>query len=104
MRVPSSLLRRKGTIEPYLGDTARGPRWGSAVAVRGRLEGKRRAVRRADGVDVISSASFTIRPTIEVRPESRVVVEGRTYEVLDVVVGEGLSSSAYLELVLGGPK
>lgn len=105
MQVPASLLRQRISVEPYEGDTAYGPKYGPPVdGVAARVEGRRRAVRRPGGVDVISSASATIRPGLNVRPESRVVHEGRTYEVLDVVVGQGLHSPAYLELLLGGPQ
>jgi len=105
MRVPSSLLRQQATIEPYQGNTGRGPTWGEPVEVRCRFEGKRRVIRRINagdsGSDVISSGSVTIRPTIEVPTESRVTIGTRTYEVLDVIVGEGLTRPAWLELLVG---
>lgn len=102
MRVPSSLLRSSITVEPYLGAGAYGPSYGTAVTLRARVEGRRRAVRRPDGTDVIASATATIRPEgPDVPVESRVVHAGRTYEVLDVVLGEGLTRPTYRELILG---
>jgi hypothetical protein len=105
MLVPSSLLRQQATIEPYQGNTGRGPVWGEPVVVRCRFEGKRRVVRRVNagdsGSDVISSGSVTIRPGLDVPTESRVTISARTYEVLDVIVGEGLTRPAYIELMVG---
>lgn len=100
MRVPSSLLRETITIEAFLGAAAYGPKYGPATSVKARVEGRRRAVRTADGTDVIASATAIVRPEVEVTPESRVVHDGRTYEVLDVLVGEGLTRPAYRELIL----
>lgn len=104
VKVPTSLLRERITIEPYEGSGAYGPTYGTPVTVKARVEGKRRAIRTSGGVDVISSASATIRPDVTVAPESKVTHEGRSYEVLDVLIGEGLSGPAYFELVLGGAR
>lgn len=112
MRVPGTLLRQRIKVEPYLGATAHGPSWGPPMSVRARVEGKRRTVRKVNagsdiGTDVISTASATIRPTIDIPAESKVTapnpVSGReeTYEVLDVIVGQGLTGPVYLELLLG---
>lgn len=106
MLVPTSLLRQQVTIEPYQGNTATGPTWGPPVTVRCRFEGKRRTIRRANagtdaGSDVISTGSVTIRPDLDVPTESRATVDGHAYEVLDVIVGEGLTQPAYLELLVG---
>jgi hypothetical protein len=114
MRLPSTLLPDRITVEPYLGNGATGPQYGPPVGVRARIEGKRRVVRRVNagadiGSDVVSTTSTIIRPSIQVRPESRVTIPlaysatGRdeSYEVLQVIVGKGLRRPAYLELVLG---
>lgn len=106
MLVPRSLLNRTITVEPYEGSSAYGPVYGEPVEMRARVEGRRRTVRRPDGVDVISQASATIRPGTPVPAESRVTIDGQAYWVLDVVQGEGLTGPAYVELVLGvgGPR
>lgn len=99
--VPTALLPDRITIEAQSGVDGMGrPIYAQPVTVRARVEGKRRTVRRSDGTDVISSASAIVRPSVEVAPESRVVHDGRTYEVLDVLAGQGLSRPAYRELVL----
>ena len=100
MKVPTSLLRETITVEAFLGTGAYGPSYGAAQSLRARVEGKRRVVRKADGTDLISSATATIRPDVTVATESRVTHGANVYEVVDVIVGEGLTRPAYLELVL----
>lgn len=108
MKVPAALLNQRITIEPYLGETAYGPKWGDPLTVRARVEGERRTIRRSDGTDVTSSARATVLPEIVDRlpagaelPQSKVTYETRTYDVLDVLDGMGLSSAAYRDLILG---
>jgi hypothetical protein len=109
MLLPLSLLPDTITIEAYTGSGPYGPIYGAGQQVRARVEGRRKMVRRggggerSDGVEVIGSATATIRPA-DVTVESRVTHGDRTYEVLDVVIGEGLRRPAYLELILGGPR
>lgn len=97
--IPSAALRQTITIAPFLGESAYGPRFGAGVTVRARVQGKRRQVRRADGTDVISSATATIRPR-DITPESKVTWDGRDYTVLDVIVAQGLTRTSHIELVL----
>jgi len=92
------------TVEPYLGPGAYGPAYGTGVQLRARLEGRRRMVRTATGVDVIGSAVATVRPEATVPVESRVTYGANTFEVLDVVIGKGLRRPSHLELILGGPR
>lgn len=102
MKIPDAALREVITVEPYRGSGAYGPIYGDAFTLRARVEGRRRAVRNREGVDVISSASATIRPDArEVPAESKVTHDGNDYEVLDVIIGEGLTRPAYRELILG---
>lgn len=106
MLVPRSLLRQEATVEPYDGETATGPVWGEPFTLPCRFEGKRRTIRRVNagadaGNDVISTGSVTIRPDRDIPVLSRVTVDGRRYEVFDVLVGEGLTRPAYLELLVG---
>lgn len=107
MKVPTSLLRQTITVEPYLGDSAYGPVYGPATTARGRVEGKRRAVRKRDGTDVISTASITVRPDVNIPTESRVVaphpVTGldETFEALEVITMQGLNRPAGFEVLVG---
>lgn len=103
--IPTSLLPHRITIEPYEGESgAAGPVYGTSFQARARVEGRRRAVRSANGTDVISSASAIVRPHVNPRPESKVLHDGRRYEILEVIVGQGLRRPEYRELVLGGPQ
>lgn len=106
--IPSSLLRQRITVEPYLGDSGYGPRYGDPVPNQpARVEGKRRSIRRPNGTEVISTASITVRPTVDIPVLSRVTaphpVTGAadTFEVLEVLVGQGLTRPAYLEVLVG---
>lgn len=113
--IPHAALRQRITVEPFLGTSAYGPRWGDPVTVRARVVGKRRSVRQADGTDIISSASAIIRPDLrfdqvvdemsdgfdqQIPLESRVTWDDRLFEVIDVLVGQGLTRPEHLELVL----
>lgn len=100
--VPSSLLPHRAVARPYQGPSAYGPVYGSErPKVRCRIDGKRRRVLRPGGVEVISSASMVVRPRDVLPVESQVDHRGRTYEVVEVLAGEGLTGRpALYELVL----
>ena len=106
--IPTAALRQRITVEPFLGESAYGPTYGTAQRdIPARVVGKRRAVRKTDGTDVISTASISVRPTIDVPVESRVTcahpVTGadETFEVLDVLVAQGLTRPDHLEMLVG---
>lgn len=103
MKVPTSLLREVFTIEEFLGEGAYGAKYGASQVVKGRFEGRRRVVSSPGGSDLMSSGSVIVRPDVDVAPQSRATrqLTDRTYRVLDVVDGEGLTGPAYRELILG---
>lgn len=102
MRVPSSLLRQRLTIEDYTGETGSGgPAYGPPRMLLARVEGTRKTVRTAAGVDVITSAVAYVRPGAVVAAQARATCEGRTYTVVDVIDGEALTGRAsHRELML----
>lgn len=104
--IPTAVLRERVTIEPYLGDGAYGPLFGAPLeAVPARIVGKRRAVRTSAGVDVIASATATIRPTLDVPAQSRITrADDSTWVVLDVADAEELASRHHRDLILEGPQ
>lgn len=106
MRVPASLLNSGPvTVERYLGSSGRGPVYGPSETIRRcRFEGRRKAIRNQQGVDIIGSAVVTVQPADLVPVESKVTRCGRTYEVLEVVVLEGPYGTSGYDLILGGPK
>lgn len=103
MPIPTASLPHRVTIEAYLGDTAYGPTFAAATAVRARKVGRRRAVRTSDGVDVISSASFVFRPDVTLAAGSRITHGTDTYTVLDVAESIELHRGYALEVLVEGP-
>ncbi|MGW5673939.1 hypothetical protein ACWEV4_02405 [Streptomyces sp. NPDC003860] len=86
MRVPRWLLRHRITVEPYLGDSAYGPRYGPPVAgVPAQVAGTIRTVRNRDGREVTSTAQIIAEPGLDCPAESRVTLpDGRTTKAISV--------------------
>lgn len=82
--LPGVWLQHTVSVEPYEGNSARGPVYGAAVSVRCFLEEKNRMVRAANGNEVVSSATFYCRlDAVDAPPESRVTLpSGRITTVL----------------------
>ncbi|MEU5979389.1 hypothetical protein [Streptomyces sp. NPDC047315] len=104
MRVPGWLLQHTVTVEPYKGDSAYGPQYGPAVQVRCFLDDQTRTVRRPDGQEVVSSATFYAQLDTTVCPaESRVTLpSGRQTTVIAALRrdGGGLPVPSHLEVQL----
>jgi len=102
--IPSFLLRREVTVEPYLGDSGYGPQYGDPVTVRCLLEQKNRLVRAPDGREVTSSSTFYCRlDAVNAPPESRVTLpDGRQTTVIEQIPhnGGGLDTPDHLEVQL----
>lgn len=109
-RIPSSLLRQRGTIEGYEGETGEsGPSFGDPVTVKCRVEGHRQRFARGDGVEVHATERAFIRPDVSVtvagarrepRAEDRFTVNGRAFEIVQVVDARGLNGLTHRELML----
>lgn len=105
MRVPSSLLRTRAVITTQTGTTGAGtPVLGRPRACRGNLQRKRRAIKTANGVDVVSTATLIVRHDVTVAAEDRVDIGTLTYDVLEVNPADDLGRTAFQELILGGPR
>jgi len=100
MNVPTSLLRSRITIRSKSGEGPTGPVWDTTEGVPARVEGKRRQIRRPDGTDIVCSATVTVRPDVAVALGDEVVHDGRTYEVQDVNLIEGLTRTAGKEVLV----
>lgn len=101
--IPGGLLRHVVTVEPYLGQTANGPKYGPGVAVRGFLDQQTREVRNPAGEVVVSSGTFLCRLATVAPPESRVTLpDGRRGRVIAALRrdGGGLPTPDHLELQL----
>lgn len=102
--LPGVWLQHQVTVEPYEGNTAKGPAFGTPVTVRCWLEETNRMVRSPDGNEVVSSAQFYCRlDAVEAPPESRVTLpSGRVTTVLTAARRDagGLPLPAHLEVSL----
>lgn len=101
MRIAGYLLRQTVTLEMPRGQGAYGPLYADPLSVRCRIEPKRRRVRTAAGVELVSEAVAQLDPSVQIAPEARVTWEGRAYQVIEVRSTPGLSGrAAYVEAVL----
>ncbi|MFF5790251.1 hypothetical protein ACFY8P_35425 [Streptomyces sp. NPDC012693] len=91
------------TVEPYLGRTSVGPRYGPAVVVRCFLDEQTRTVRDPAGREVVSAATFYARPGLTCPPESRVTLpSGKTTTVITRLdrSGGGMPTPDHVEVQL----
>lgn len=106
--VPDFLLGHRVTIEPYEGEGAYGPTFGTAVTnVPAFVEDRRRLVRDRNGDEVVSETTVIVKPTVTCPAESRVTVWPGTsrQRTARVVVasrhdGGGLPTPDHLEIAL----
>ncbi|MFF7452099.1 MULTISPECIES: hypothetical protein [unclassified Streptomyces] len=103
MVIPGYLLRHLVTVEPLLGNSATGPRYGPPVQVRCFVEEKTRMVRNPAGEEVTSSSTLYARPDTVCPAKSRVTLpSGRKTTVIEAVRqdGGGLPTPDHLEVRL----
>ncbi|MEV6569926.1 hypothetical protein [Streptomyces sp. NPDC051577] len=101
--IPGWLLRHTVTIEPYLGDSAYGPRYGPPVAARAFVEERIRTVRNPRGEEVVASTTVYLFPSQACPPESRLTTHtGRTASVITSALhdGGGLPTPDHREVTL----
>lgn len=86
MKVPPAFLTDTVTVEPYLGETGRGPSFGDPVQIRCAVKYRRRVLTDTNGRDVVSEASLVASPDAEETfvPESRVTLDGRKTRVVEL--------------------
>lgn len=92
--LPTKFLTNRATIETYLGAGATGPKWlAPKENVRCRLDGNERVtVQTARGITTVARATMYVRPDDKPTLQSRVVIDGIRYEVLDVTPINGPTS------------
>lgn len=103
MLIPAFLLTHTVWVEPFLGNSATGPRYGPASEVRCFVEEKTRLVRDPGGEEVTSSSTFYARPTAVCPAKSRVTLpSGRKTTVIEALrqEGGGLPTPDHLEVRL----
>lgn len=77
MSVPDFLLRHRLRIEPYLGESAYGPRYGDPVEdVHALVAETVRIMRAPDGREVASTAQVITAPGLTCPPGSRLTLPG----------------------------
>lgn len=103
MGIPLPLLRHSVTVEPYLGASAYGPRYGLPVTVTCFLDQQTRMVRQADGTQVSSSSTVYAPLATDAPAQSRVTLpDGRQTTVIAALRrnGGGLPVPSHLEIQL----
>ncbi|MHB9054249.1 MAG: hypothetical protein ACYC5F_09755 [Thermoleophilia bacterium] len=98
--IPSTLLNTDAVLEPFEGDASLDGVYGEKVQIKGRFDGKRRLVKRADGSEIISSGTLLVRPDLDVPMKSRITIDGRAYSVEEVLPAKALNHIHHLELLL----
>ncbi|MFK0124884.1 hypothetical protein ACIQSP_16405 [Streptomyces nigra] len=102
-RIPGWLLRHRITVEEYLGEGSKGPRYGPPQELRCFVDEQTRAVRSPGGEDVTSSSTAYAAPGTRVRPLSRVTLpSGRKTTVIAALDrdGGGLPTPDHVEIQL----
>ncbi|MFD3717275.1 hypothetical protein [Streptomyces sp. NPDC058674] len=101
--IPGFVLVHTVTIEAYLGDSAHGPRYAAPVTARALVEETVRAVRNAQGEEVVASTTVYLLPGQSCPPESRVTTpSGRAASVITSALhdGGGLPTPDHREVTL----
>lgn len=101
--LPAFMLGHEVVVEPYLGSSSVGPRYGAAVTVACFVDEKTRSVRDKTGREVVSSSTFYARPGLVCPAESRVTLpSGRTTSVIAVLdrSGGGMPTPDHVEVQL----
>lgn len=100
--LPSKILQNTLTVEPFLGEGAKGPRYGPPADKRCRLDSNERVtIMNGRGAQVVSRAVAYVRPENRLANQSRVTIDGIRYEVLDVEPITGPTRIEGYRVVLG---
>lgn len=83
------LYRQTVTHEPYQGDTAVGPTFGSPVDLRCRFRTHRKVIRTARGDEIVADATLECRSSESIDEKDRVTFDGRTFRVAEIVHAMG---------------
>lgn len=105
--IPTAALRDRVTIDPYLGTDGDGAEvFGPKVSrVPARIVATVRQVRTSTGVDVTAVVpECTLRPGVDVAPQSRITRGAECWTVTDVRHGQELGRTWCQVLTLDGPR
>jgi hypothetical protein len=86
VKVPGWLLRHRITVEPYLGVSAYGPRYGAPESgIRALVGAETKLVRNGTGAQVVSTAQIIADPGFSLPAGSRITLpDGRKTIVINV--------------------
>lgn len=101
--IPRRFLIHAITIEPYLGDTSKGPKYGPPVEAPCLLDEQTRAVRSPAGEQVTSTSTAYCLPGVAAPQFSRVTLpSGRVTKVIQTKNrdGQGLGTPNHVEIQL----
>jgi hypothetical protein len=101
--IPRFLMRHQITVEEYLGDSSKGPRYGPPVVVRCFVDEQTRGVRTPAGEQVTSTSTAYTDPGTKAPALSRVTLpSGRTTKVIQTKNrdGGGLPTPDHVEIQL----
>jgi hypothetical protein len=89
-QVPGFLLQHRVTVEPYLGSSSKGDRYGPPETVRCLIDEKTQQVTTPGGQEVTSGSSYITRPDHRPPPNSRVTLpDGRRTKVITIARADG---------------
>ncbi|MFI1371346.1 hypothetical protein ACH4UY_04950 [Streptomyces longwoodensis] len=103
MLIPRFLMRHQITVEEYLGDSSKGPRYGPPVTVRCFVDEQTRGVRNPAGEQVTSTSTVFADPGTAAPPFSRVTLPSeRVTKVIQTLTrdGGGLPTPDHVEIHL----
>jgi hypothetical protein len=100
--IPAHLLVHTASVEPYEGSGAYGDVYGAPVALPCYFEAERKIVRDAEGDEAVAEATIYADLGDEIKPGSRVTVNGYSSTVITVSVFDdgGLTGLAHREIAI----
>lgn len=100
--IPAHLLVHTASVEPYEGSGAYGDVFGAAFDLQCYFEMERKVVRDSNGDEAVSECQVFADLGAEVKPGSRVTVNGYASTVITVAVfdDKGLTGLAHQEVSL----
>lgn len=101
MRVPPWMLKHTVEVEPFVGEGAYGPVYGSPFTARALVTLKTGRILDRNGTEVVYDAVALFGPDTEVTIQSRVVWEGRKFTVIGLKKPVGMTGKPHhIEVVL----
>lgn len=102
MKLPPLLFKNTVTVEPSIGETGMGKKFGSPVTVKCRVISRRRLVKSGTGEDLVSDATIQADADAPIDLGARVTLDGRKLSAIQVLKPEALNGKpTHREVLLG---